>query len=75
VWEVAVSEDLELPEPVEVNLARAMLRLGEFDQAEELLMKALEDSPHGPHADSAREFLELELGPAREALEQTSRQK
>lgn len=75
VWEVAVSEDLELPEPVEVNLARAMLRLGEFDQAEELLMKALEDSPHGPHADSAREFLELELGPAREALEQASRQK
>ena len=32
VWEVAVSEDLELPEPVEVNLARAMLRLGELDE-------------------------------------------
>ena len=44
VWEVAVFEDLELPEAVEVNLARAMLRLGELDQAEELLMKALKDS-------------------------------
>ena len=69
VWEVALAEGLELPEPVEVNLARAMLRMGELDEAEELLLKALEASPHGPHADAAREFFELELGPAREAIE------
>jgi len=70
VWEAALAEGLELPEPVEVNLARAMLRLGELERAQELLEDALEASPHGPHAAATREFLELELGPARAALEQ-----
>jgi len=69
VWEVAVAEDLQLPEPVEVNLARAMLRLGELDEAEELLIGALKASPEGPHAEAARQFLERELEPAREAAE------
>jgi len=68
VWQAAVKEGLELPEPVEVNLARAMARLGELKQAEELLRASLEARPHGPHSDAARSFLETELGPALEAL-------
>ncbi|MCH2107273.1 MAG: tetratricopeptide repeat protein [Planctomycetes bacterium] len=69
VWQAAVKEGLELPEPVEVNLARAMARLGELKQAEALLRASLEARPHGPHSDAARGFLQTELGPAIEALQ------
>ena len=68
VWETAQAEGLNLPEPVEVNLARAMARLGELKQAAEVLRASLEAQPHGPHADAARGFLESELAPALEAL-------
>ena len=58
VWDVALSEGIDLPEPVVVNLARAMVRAGESETAEALLRESLAASPEGPHAAAVRSFLE-----------------
>jgi len=58
VCEAASAEGLVLPEPVEVNLARAMIRAGEDEAAEVLLRESLAESPEGRHAAAIRDFLE-----------------
>lgn len=56
VWEVALGEELSLPEAVEVNLARAMVRAGEEEAALAVLEKSLAAFPQGPHVEAVRGF-------------------
>ena len=58
VWEVALEEGLELPEPVEINLARAMLRSGAAEAAREVLQESLKAAPRGLHAESVQRYLD-----------------
>ena len=58
VWRVASAEGLILPEPVEVNLARAYVRSGAVEDAKRVLKESLKASPSGPHSASAQRHLD-----------------
>jgi tetratricopeptide (TPR) repeat protein len=62
LWEavlrVARDEGLELPEPVELNLARACAAAGQTDKSRTTLEQFLQRNPDGPHALLARTLLE-----------------
>jgi Flp pilus assembly protein TadD len=56
--DAARAEGLELPDPVHLNLARALYLDGRPDEVRALLSAELERDPDGPWADAARELLE-----------------
>jgi tetratricopeptide (TPR) repeat protein len=58
VWRVALAESLILPEPVEINLARAYVRSGAVEDAKRVLKESLEASPKGPHSVSVQRHLD-----------------
>jgi predicted Zn-dependent protease len=65
VLDQARAEGLELPEPVHVQLAGALVLDGRPDEARALLAEELARDPDGPGAEKARELLQrLEHGPA-----------
>ncbi|MAF66138.1 MAG: hypothetical protein CMJ84_10845 [Planctomycetes bacterium] len=57
VLEQARSAGVELPEPVHLNLARALSRAGDAAGAREVLTAALERAPEGPWAEDSRRAL------------------
>ena len=59
VWSLALAEGLNLPEPVEVNLARAYVRSGALGEAERVLRESLERSPKGPHSGLVQQHLDV----------------
>jgi tetratricopeptide (TPR) repeat protein len=58
VWRVASAEGLILPEPVEINLARAYVRSGAVEDAKRILKESLEASPKGPHSVGVQRHLD-----------------
>jgi len=57
VLERARAEGIELPEPVHLNLARALYLDGRTDEVRQLLNDELARDPDGPWAEAARELL------------------
>jgi len=57
VLELAEREGLELPEPVHLNLARALHQAGQVDEVKPLLTRWLDAHPGSEHADATREML------------------
>jgi tetratricopeptide (TPR) repeat protein len=58
VLDVARAEELELPDPVHLNLARALYLAGRTDEVRTLLQSELERDPQGQWAAATRELLE-----------------
>jgi tetratricopeptide (TPR) repeat protein len=58
VLEAARAAGVALPEPVHLNLARALSRQGDRRGAREVLTAALERAPEGPWAEESRRALE-----------------
>ena len=58
VLEAARAAGVALPEPVHLNLARALSRQGDRRGAREVLTAALEQAPEGPWAEESRRALE-----------------
>ena len=58
VWRVASAEGLILPEPVEINLARAYVRNGDVEDAKRVLRESLAASPKGPHSAGVQRHLD-----------------
>lgn len=58
VLEIAQAEELELPEPVELNLAKALRASGELEAARRTLESFLAARPQSPHAALAQRMLE-----------------
>lgn len=58
VLETARAEGLELPEPVHLNLARALVLNERVDEARELLQREILRDPAGEHANAARALLD-----------------
>lgn len=58
VWRVALAEGLVLPEPVEINLARAYVRSGAVEDAKRVLKESLKASPKGPHSEGVQQHLD-----------------
>jgi tetratricopeptide (TPR) repeat protein len=57
VLEAAREQGLELPEPVHLNLARALYQCGRLDEVRSVLERYLSDSPDGEFAAETREML------------------
>jgi tetratricopeptide (TPR) repeat protein len=57
VLDVARAEELELPDPVHLNLARALYLEGRTDEVQSLLEGELARDPKGPWSDATRELL------------------
>jgi len=58
VLDVAAAEGLDLPDPVHLNLATALVRQGEREAARALLSQHLERAPDGCWAADTRRYLE-----------------
>ncbi|MFM7282199.1 MAG: tetratricopeptide repeat protein, partial [Planctomycetia bacterium] len=58
VLAVANAEGLELPEPVELNLAKAWRSAGEREKARAVLQSFVTSKPQSAHAVLARAMLE-----------------
>jgi len=57
VLDLARSEGIELPDPVHLNLARALFLEGRTDEVRQLLERELARDPQGPWAEATRELL------------------
>lgn len=57
VLDQARAEELELPDPVHLNLARALYLEGRTDEVRSLLQGELDRDPEGPWSDATRELL------------------
>jgi lipoprotein NlpI len=58
VLELARATGIELPEPVHLNLARALYQAGRAGEVREVLERYLAERPGGEHAQATREMLQ-----------------